>query len=386
MARDIIINVYSQPSDQRLKAAGLNWKASDVQPLHKFDSTPLRIGVSPTPGMPAWQGFVDVAAKAKARGNGSIIRGLVQQQFPDVQPRRIAFTAFSAGNSFLRRVLEQKIDADLLDTVISLDGMTYAKGWDGKPVPESFAPWENFARRATGVLNPGAMGNPYLSPLMVCARTDVAALKPASGPGSSSTGEAAQYLFATLNNLYWTKLHATHGGLQAFKASADYRDQERRQNEIKGRLFQSFQQMVPFTITCGAAPHTQTKTWAHLEPNIGYLGNLWSLNFGGTGPADHCMIAYAAQRAIFDAFLVPRWNSRDQAVAGLSGLGATPEEVQGEAVTWTTPGTAKPGGGIVRRDVLAPTPFAVGAKMVGGLAAAYLAFMLGRRLTAGARR
>lgn len=372
MARDLIISAFATPSQSNLNAAGLKgWKPADVQPLSHFSDPPLLIGVNkardPATGAapPAWggKGFHWAADRFQAAGGGSILRGLLQQRAASVQPRRIAVVAFSAGNSFLSRLLANPKDAELIDSIITLDGMTYAKLPNGGV--GNFEGWEAFARRATGVLQtagtPNDARNPYLSPLMVNCHTHIVS----NSAAASSTDEAANKLMWLVDQAYWQRAKGIP------KAIIDA--QAARQRQVLARLKQSLSDVTPVTVDCNGA-----KTYSSLNPGKGYLGNFWSLDFGGQVGSDHCMIAYVAQRAVFDAYLIPRWNSRSEAVAGLGGLGATEQRVVGPGATWTSPTNATPGGGIVRRDVLSPSPLAVGAKWAAGLAAAYVAFTWGR--------
>lgn len=373
MARDIILSAFATPGPANLRGAGLSdWSPSDVQPLSPFRDKPLLIGIdkmsNPATGEapPAWggKGFHWAADRYAASGGGSILRGVLSKHAPDVQPRRIAVVAFSAGNSFLNRVLSNSKDAPLIDTALSLDGMVFGKN-GGNFVPSSFDGYLKFAERATGLLKQEAgVSNPYLSPLFVNAHTHIASNSPYA---SSSTDEAAEKLFWLVNDRYWRVAKSVTSAVKA--------DQGRRQQEIIARLRESFRKLTPVTVDCGGK-----KTYSRLNPGLGYLGNLWSLDFGGTVGSDHCMVAYVAQRALFDSFLIPRWNSRSEAVAGLGGFGSTATVVQGEGATWTTPASATPGGGIVRSDVLSPSALAVIGKYAAGTAAAYLAFELGRRL------
>jgi hypothetical protein len=94
----------------------------------------------------------------------------------------------------------------------------------------------------------------------------------------------------------------------------------------------------------------------------GYLGNLWTLRWGGTTGPDHIFQAHQAQQAMFRAYLIPRWNARSDAVAGLGlspdGLGFGPDGLGAEAynpgspVQWTTPDARRPGGGILQAGVI----------------------------------
>lgn len=376
MARDLIISAFATPSQGNLNAAGLSsWKPSDVQPLGAFQDKPMLIGVDkasdPVTGAapPAWggKGFHWAADRYQAAGGGSILKGLMSRYAASVQPRRICVVAFSAGNSFLGRLLSNPTDAAMIDTVFTLDGMTYAPLANGQVA--NFDGWLNFGRRATGLLQTQRQAqdaeNPYLSPLMVNAHTHIVSAAPAS---ASSTDEAANKLMYLLDQEYWQKAKGVPQSVIQAQGAI--------QAQIKSRLSQAFRTLTPVTVNCNGA-----KTYSSLAPGLGYLGNCWSLDFGGTVGSDHCMIAYVAQRALFDAFLVPRWNSRSEAVAGLGGLGeASSTSVVGEGATWTSPTPSTPGGGIVRSDVLGPSALAVGAKYAAGAAALYLAFTWGRWL------
>jgi hypothetical protein len=363
VARDIIITAFATPAQGNLNAAGLRQLVpSDVEPIELFEDPPLVIVVDkasdPATGDPPpdWggQGFAWAAQRYAAAGGGSILQGLLRQKAGGVIPRRIALIGFSAGNSFLSRVLASPQDAGAVDTVVTLDGMTFSKN-SGNYVPQSFTPWVAFAERATGVLNHASgVSNPYLSPLMVNAHTHIAAAPGKGGASASSTEEAAEKLFWLVNERYWQQAR----GL----SQSVVNDQARRQNEIKARLAQSLASLVPITVNCAKPP--RPKTYTRLSPDLGYLGNLWSLDFGGVNEADHCMIAYVAQRAIFDAFLLPRWNARSEAVAGVLPMGD---------VAWTSPEPGVPGGGIVERGTfdtgIGATQIAVGVGIAALIAA-----------------
>lgn len=342
MATDIIISAFATPSESGLRKAGLKgWTPEMVHPLNSFKSKPKVISV-PKSGKggqppPAWggKGFHNTADKMAAKGNGSILSGVLQTYAAGITPRRICLVGFSAGNSFLTRVLASPQDAEKIDTLISLDGMTYPKV-NGKPYDPAFMPWINFAKRATG-MNRMARGvsNPYLGPLFVQAHTHIVS----NSSQASSTDEASKHLFWKVNDDYWKVAKKIP------KSVSD--DQGARQKQIISRLNRALDSVTPVTVDCGN-PRIK-KTYTSLKPKLGYLGNFWGLDFGGTQGPDHCMICYVAQAAIMDAYLVPRWNSRNEAVAGLSGLagGVGATESEGD-VDWTSPGTMQPGGGIVQ--------------------------------------
>jgi len=341
MATDVILSAFATPSQSNLNAAQLsNWKPSDVQPLDAFENRPKVIdvpktgdGVNPPE---AWGGvpFRRTADKMKQSGGGSIIQGMLRSYAAGIEPRRICLIGFSAGNSFLSAVLSNPADAELIDTVISLDGMTYAVLPGGKMIPESFSGWVTFARRAMGIDRMLAgISNPYLGPMMVVANTHIA---PAAAT-VSSTKAASTAIWEQLDAEYW----ASRGGVPESVTT----ELGRRQDEIKARLAAAHDRLVPVSINCGNP--ASLKTWDSLRPATGLLGSCWTLDYGGNAGPDHCMIAYVAQRAIFDAFLVPRWNARSEAVAGLGGEPLVRMRSRLGQLDWMTPSEAQPGGGIV---------------------------------------
>lgn len=339
MATDVIISAFATPSERGLNNAGLKgWTPNMVQPLDEFKSKPKLIDVPKTGvgGEPpaAWggSGFVNTADKMRAVGGGSILSGLLKTYAAGITPRRICLVGFSAGNSFLTRVLANPADADKIDTLISLDGMTCPKA-GGKMYTAGFTPWVDFAKRASGMYRMASgVSNPYLGPLFVQAHTHIVS----NSEHASSTDEASKHLFWLVNDEYWKVANKIP------KSVKD--DQGRRQQEIISRLKRTLSSITPVTVDCGN-PRIK-RTYSTLDPKLGYLGNFWGLDFGGTQGPDHCLVAYVAQGAIMHSYLVPRWNSRDEAVAGLGGsLGAVESE---GGVDWTSPGTLRPGGGILQ--------------------------------------
>lgn len=337
MARDIIISAFASGS---------------FQPLGEFEDSPLLIGVDglgsdqymasfDTERKPRepWGGtpFTRELEKYKKIGAGSIIQGLLKNFAAGVEPRRIAAVAFSAGNTFLSGLLNSAVDAELIDTVISLDGMVYQKDYRGKPV--GFDNWLRFGRRACGVDRMGTVNNPYLGPLMVVSHTHIVSAAPKL---VSSTNEAAEYLFANINPAYWAAAN------QLPKSQLDA--QGVKQQEVITRLKAALGRVpLPLTIKGGNPP--TTKKWDTLWPGtVSYLGNMWALDWGGTEGPDHIFQAHEAQQALFRSYLVPRWNARSKDVAGLGAFGVSgplgADVRQEGSVAWTSP-VAQPGGGIV---------------------------------------
>lgn len=340
MARDIVISAFAS--------------SEKYQPWDEFEDKPKVIalagigsnqymGPGDTQRKPRepWGGkpFSREAAMYRARGGGSVLRGLLKSQAAGIEPRRIALIGFSAGNTFLSSVLKDEADSELIDTVLAIDGMTYSKDWKGNPV--GFDHWVRFARRASGMDRMQSAANPYKGPLMVVSYTDIVSNAPKL---ASSTKEAARHLMWRTDQEYWPKAQQVSQGILD--------EQGRKQSEVKNRLRAASRQVpMPLKIT-GGNPRT-TKTWPTPPyPNsVGYLGNYWSLGWGGTTGPDHIFQAGVCQQMLFRSFLIPRWNARSENVAGLGlqpdGLGALGATYSGD-VAWTTPAQAQPGGGLVR--------------------------------------
>lgn len=344
MSRDIIVSCF---------ASSAEW-----QPFGEFEDKPHVIDVGGI-GSDTWMGPRDTARKPREpwggkpfsreaaryaqRAGGSVLRGLLQSRARGIEPRRVALVGFSAGNTFLSQVLKDPAAAELVDTVLSLDGMTYSKDWRGNPV--GFDHWVRFGKRAAGVQRMQSASNPYKGPLMVVSHTDIVSGAPKR---ASSTGDAAAYLLRSVNGAYWAA---------ASQVSPRVLDaQGVKQQEVLARLRAACNQIpLPLVIRGGNPPTTRTWTRAPYPVDMGYLGNLWTLRWGGRQGPDHIFQAHQAQQALLRTYLIPRWNARSDAVAGLGAspdglglwaVGETP--TPGVAVDWTTPAAQQPGGGLVR--------------------------------------
>ena len=365
MARDIIISSF---------ATSRTW-----QPVSEFEDAPLVIGVEGI-GSDSYMASFDTAKgprepwggkpfsreieRFKNIGSGSILQGILKDRAAGVEPRRICAVAFSAGNTFLSGLLKSDADASLLDTVLSLDGMTYQIGYGGKVL--DFDHWLRFGKRACGLDRMSATGNPYLGPLMVVSHTHIVSAAPTQ---VSSTNAAAEYLFAQINPPYWAAANALPKSVLDAEGV--------KQQQVQDRLRAAMSQIpLPLKINGGNPP--TTKTWASMPwpTTVSYLGNLWSLDWGGQQGPDHIFEAQQIQQALWRSYLIPRWNAREQNVAGLGGLGLGlgAETMQEGAVTWTTP-IAKPGGGLLLPGTLntGVSWWKLGLTAVGGFAAGAVA-------------
>jgi hypothetical protein len=376
MAQDLIITIFSNPSQKQLNSVGVGaLSPSDVHPWSKLKRTPdlVDIGkgeaghVRPSGSTGAycntgdvWGGFCfdAVAAKYREAGDGSMIRGMLKLKGKDpkaYEGGRIAIVTFSAGSTMARHLLDSDVDRNLVDTLISLDSMSFPKTNAG------IQPWQGyfeFAKKATGMDRmTGGGRNPYLGPMMVVMNTSIAS----NSASASSTKEAIEYLYKQLNGPYYSALNRV--GQAAVNAQAA------AQKEIIARVKEAVRSL-PLPMTIGT---TQKKTYTveSATPSTwGYLGNLWQLGYPGKQASDHFFAAYVAQKFVIESFLIPRWNSGDVAVAGLGGLGASPGDAIREALlTFTTPSAWGRGGGLVNSGALGPAIMPGKVKVALGLGA-----------------
>jgi len=338
VARDIVVSAFASTSYQPWEGFADAPKVIDVAGI----GSDVFMGSTDTERKPreSWGGkpFAREAEMFRARGGGSVLSGLLKTRAPGIEPRRIALVGFSAGNTFLSSVLKNPADAELLDTVLAIDGMTYSKDWRGNPV--GFEHWISFARKASGMDRMQSADNPYKGPLLVVSYTDIVSGSPKL---ASSTREAARHLMWATDQAYWPKAN------QVSQSILDAQGQ--KQAEVVARLHASSRQIpLPLEIRGGNPPTTKTWPTAPYPNSVGYLGNYWSLGWGGQSGPDHIFQAHQCQQMLFRSFLIPRWNSRSENVAGLGvgpdGLGALGATYTGD-VAWTTPGAQQPGGGLV---------------------------------------
>ncbi len=382
MARDLIISCFARAGQSQLNAAGLKMmRPEDAFPINKLTNSVDVIAIekgmaghvrSPSGtycnGGDVWGGFCfdQIAEKLRASGGGSILRGAILSKGlnpADYEGGRIALIAFSAGHTMARHILNSA-DAEKIDTVISLDGIAFSKV-NGNLIDDQG--WMNFARRSCGIDRMGANRNPYLGPMMVVADTRIA---PASA-AVAATYQSSERIFWRLTEDYMKKLASVPRSFVEQMAKA--------QQEIMSRVSRSLDVLPwPLTINCAGS-----KTFSRAAANpsrTGYLGNLWDLEWSGTQGADHCFIAYVAQRVIVESYLIPRWNSTDTSVAGLGS-----EALTNGSVTFQSPSYTARGGGVVNPGSLGPANFSVPTLALGALAA-YGGYWLGKRWYAKKRK
>jgi hypothetical protein len=280
-ARDVIVTAFAQSGKTLRLADGSKINLKDFsEPLDIFTEKPIVLAVDATT-----QGDEVFYDKAFGREleryrdqNGSILTRFLASHLAEVKVRRLGIIGFSAGGVFVKGILSSQ-DAAFIDSAIFLDavhlGRPYAKA---PPLAQAVAPLANFGVRAA--LAP----DPWQGPLMIQAHTHIASPAPDS---VTSTSESAAAITAVVK--------ANAPGASRFGFNPD--------------LF--FEGPPPPAVTLG--PETglppPAKTFSAIPDPAGTgIGNYYTLDFGGTVGADHAFIAWFVQRAIFKAFLGPRWN------------------------------------------------------------------------------
>jgi len=317
MARDVIISAFATPPQAKMRALAQN--------LNLFKDTPLIIDVNGI-GSDVWKGPDDIsrkprepwggkpfareAAMYRQRGGGSVLRGLINAHMrsPGDDPRRIAIVAFSAGGTFAHKVLEEA--RHLIDTVILLDALHIAKTPNGKFSGKDAKPWIEFASKAAlaGCLTERTdLVGALKGPVFVSAHTAI--------KQSADKERLVGNTTASTQAVWRTVLER-----EPFCPPFEY---------PLTKLRTSAPDAFPVTIGPSQGVPPPAKTWTSMPvPVIDVaVGNMFALNYGGTGPADHVLQAWHIQRAIWETFLAPRWNAgRTMAVASLRGMGADTTE------------------------------------------------------------
>lgn len=268
---DVIVSAFATPPQESFRAL--------AQDLSLFVNPPVVIGVEPKmePGeILASAGFNRTADALKAQDpQGSILRPLLRR-LKGYEIRSVTLIGFSAGNQFLKRVLAGP-DADWVDGVVCLDGLTVQKLWSGKLHEPDLKTWGDFALRAARDRR-----------LFVNAYTDIAS----HSKQVTSTAEAAvavmDYVQERLTGTVQNPPYDTN-------------------NLVLGPPPPSVTITVNRPTAEGAVPIT--RTWDEMPmPDISAIGNAWSLGYGGNAEPDHVFISRYVQRAIWKTFLAPRFN------------------------------------------------------------------------------
>jgi hypothetical protein len=277
---DVIVSAFATPPQQSYRAL--------AQDTTLFVHEPLVLGVEPqmeAGEVLASAGFDRTANALQAQDpQGSILRPLLRR-LKGYSIRSVTLIGFSAGNQFVKRVLATP-DAEWVDGVICLDGLTVQKLWNGKLHEPDLKIWGDFAVRAAKDRR-----------LFVNAHTDIAS----HSKQVTSTAEAAEavmdYVQERVTGTVWNP---------PFDAN----------NLVAGPPPPSVTITVNRPTAQGNVPIT--RTWDEMPmPAITAIGNAWSLSYGGNAEPDHVFISRYVQRAIWKTFLAPRFN------AGLFCAGTT---------------------------------------------------------------
>lgn len=289
---DCIISAYATPPQDSHRAL--------AQDMSLFVNPPVVIGVEPqmqAGELLASAGFNRTADALKAQDpQGSILRPLLRR-LKGYEIRSVTMIGFSAGNQFLKRVLAGP-DADWVDGVICLDGLTVQKLWNGKLHEPDLKTWGDFAVRAATDQR-----------LFVNAYTDIAS----HSKQVTSTAEAATAV------MDYVQEHVS-GSVPNPPYNTD--------ELVTGPPPPAVTITVNRPTAGGSVPIT--RTWETMPmPSIAAIGNAWSLGYGGNAEPDHVFMSRYAQRAIWRTFLAPRFNAglfcsgTDYPVAGLGQEGAS---------------------------------------------------------------
>jgi len=285
-AVDVIVSAFATPpreSDRLL-----------AQDPSFFVNPPIVIGVDPImkPGeMLASAGFARAAEQLKAQdASGSILKPLLRR-LKGYDIKSVTLIGFSAGNTFLRKVLGGP-DAEWIDGIVCLDGLIVQKLWNGSYYEPDLQAWGDFAIHAAQDRK-----------LFLNAFTGIAS------PSSqvTSTKEGAE-------------------------AVMDY-VQDRVQGTvplINYDLSKLTEAPPPPAVTITVNRPTASgnvpisRTWETMPaPAVTAIGNAYNLSYGGNNEADHVFMSRYVQRAVWRTFLAKRFNEGIHcASASVSGLGA----------------------------------------------------------------
>lgn len=323
--RDVIVSAFSTPPQAAIR--------SIAQPLGEFKDKPHLITLSGI-GSETWMGPTDTARKprepwggtpfareaamyASRDPNRSVLRGLLASQAKGIDVRRIALVGFSAGGTFVGKVLSNPEDRQMVDAVIMLDALHIAKIPGGTFVPKSMEPWVEYGWRAAEA---GALAqphdqttDPFLGPLFVTSHTNIkqdAAKEAIVGNTTDSSNVVLRALFERVTDKYD----------RARTVSFDRRALDTPTVPLPLTIGPGGATAAGEKLT-GAGVPAPAKTWdAWPRAKFNGVGLFYDLDWGGTVAADHVFQPWFAQPAIWRAFLIPRWNATVQTPYTVSGL------------------------------------------------------------------
>lgn len=291
MSADVIISAFATPPQEKYRLL--------AQDPSFFNDEPVIVGVNPEMAageVLASPGFARTANRLKALGGGSILKPLLRK-LSGYEIRSVTLVGFSAGNTFLAKVLATD-DWRWVDGVVCLDGLTVQKLWDGSWHGPSLEPWARFADDAARDRR-----------LFINAYTHIASHSKQVG----STRESAEAVMDVVSDRVFGVIPNPRYDMARLTMGPP-----------------------PPEVTIKAQRGTETisKTWTTMpQPGITAIGNCWNLDYGGNAEPDHIFMSRYVQRAIWHTFLAQRFNEgvhcslTDLPVAGL-GAECAPNKVE----------------------------------------------------------
>ena len=286
---DVVISAFAVPPRSSDRAIAM--------PLDLFTEEPKVVGVDPdySKGATSDAGAFAQAAENYRDGSGHILPRLLRSRLTGVTVRRICLVGFSAGVTFVSKVLASA-DAANVDTVLVLDGMHIQRVPDGSFFSGSYGPWVNFGvRAARGVTDlQGVVG-----PMMLISHTAI------------RQGLDREKLGLDREKLVGNTDESAAAVFDMVKANSP----DALRLGYDPTLLGAGPPPPPVTITVNRpiAPGQSvpiTRTWDVMpQPAIRSRGNFWVLDYGGAGEPDHVFQARHVQGALWRTFLAPRWNA-----------------------------------------------------------------------------
>lgn len=277
--KDVIVSAFAVPPKRADRQIAM--------PFEDWPDAPEVVGVDAdyTKGATSDAAGFAQAAENYRDSDGYILRRLLRQRLADVQVRRIALVGFSAGGTFLSKVL-QGPDAEHIDVVVVLDGMHIQKVYGGNFHGPSLSPWANFGVRAAR----GAIDG--MGPLMVVTHTHIKQ----DAAREALVGNTNDSALAVLNTVV-----------------ANAPDAPRMGYDPGLLIAPPPPPAVTITVNRPISPAESvpiTRTWEAMpEPDIRGKGNFYVLDYGGDNEADHVFQARYVQGAAWRTFVGPRWQA-----------------------------------------------------------------------------
>lgn len=371
--RDVIISAFGIPPQSLPREIAM--------PLNLFKEEPHVIGLSGigsntfmapsdttrAPREP-WGGkpFAREALMYKD-ADGSVLRRLLQSQARGIDVRRICLIGFSAGGTFVHKVLESEIDRKMIDVVIMLDALHLNKYPSGAFIQSDLDPFAKFGANAlmAGVRAKTGTNSkdPFLGPVFVSSHTNIkqsAALEKIVGNTTASTAATFEASIQALQQLPEFK---QYGG-------SPRHIETKWSDMVSGFPANAFPCTIGpnkagFSKSWASSVAAPTKEWQSMPAPLvkQAWGNFYDLDYGGTVGADHVFQSWHVQRAMWQTFLVPRWNAETTSPYSVAGLGLFEKCCPG------------PGGNFVPSGV-----YPTGPSLLWGLGAAAAGFMVGKTL------